>query len=69
MLVGVASTNAVQLGTLRPLLEKGLGGVENSKSIIEEVISDVASIANLKDGLREVVVEGYVKSLEYSHSE
>ena len=69
MLVGVASTSAVQLGTLRPLLEKGLGGVENSKSIIEEVISDVGSIANLKDGLRKIVVEGYVKSLEYSHSE
>jgi len=67
--VGVASTSAVQLGTLIPLLEKGLGGVDGSKGIIEEVISNVGSIANLEESLRKIVVEGYVKSLEYSHSE
>jgi hypothetical protein len=37
--------------------------------IINTVISDVGAIAGLDEQLRKVVVDGYVKSLEYSHSE
>jgi hypothetical protein len=69
MLIGIASTSAVQLATLRLILEKGLGGVEGSKILIEKVISDVSSIANLEESLKKIVIDGYVKSLEYSHSE
>ena len=32
------------------------------------VLSDVGNIAKLDKPLRELVVAGYVKSLEYSHS-
>jgi hypothetical protein len=69
MLVGIASTSAVQLATLRLILEKGFGSVEGSKGIIEEVISNVRSIADLDEGFKKIVIGGYVKSLEYSHSE
>jgi hypothetical protein len=68
MLIGIASTSAVQLASLRLILEKGIGGVEGPKGLIEKVISDVSSIANLEEGLKKIVIEGYVKSLEYSHS-
>lgn len=68
MLIGIASTSAVQLASLRLILEKGLGGTEGSKILIEKVISDVSSIANLDEGLKKIVIDGYVKSLEYSHS-
>lgn len=69
MVIGVAGVSSVQLGTLRPLLEKGLENFENGRSILEHVISNVGSIEGLEDGVRRVVVEAYVKSLEYSHSE
>jgi hypothetical protein len=69
MLIGIASTSAVQLASLRLILDKGLCGVEGSSRVIEKVISDVSSIANLEEGLRKIVIDGYVKSLEYSHSE
>jgi hypothetical protein len=69
MVVGVAGVSSVQLGTLRPLLEKGLEGFVDGKRILEEVISNVGSVEGLEEGVRKVVVEAYVKSLEYSHSE
>ncbi|KUJ20103.1 MFS general substrate transporter [Mollisia scopiformis] len=67
MMVGVAGSSAVQLGTLRPLLERGLDGVEGGKRILEEVMENVGSIKGLEEGVRRVVVEAYVKSLEYDH--
>jgi MFS family permease len=67
MMVGVAASSSVQLGTLRQLLLKGLSGFDNGKDILEEVISNVGSIKGLEDSVRKVVIESYVKSLEYSH--
>ncbi|KAF8849187.1 hypothetical protein BDZ45DRAFT_663492 [Acephala macrosclerotiorum] len=67
MMVGVAGSSSVQLGALRSLLEKGLAGFENWKEILEKVVSDVGVIKGLEEGVRKVVVESYVKSLEYSH--
>jgi hypothetical protein len=68
MLIGIASASAVQLASLRLILENGLSGIEGSKILIEKVISDVSSIANIEEGLKKIVIDGYVKSLEYSHS-
>lgn len=68
MMVGVAGSSSVQLGTLRSLLEKGLARFDNGKEILERVVSDVGVIKGLEEGVRKVVVESYVKSLEYSHS-
>ncbi|CZR59006.1 related to multidrug resistance protein fnx1 [Phialocephala subalpina] len=67
MMVGVAASSSVQLGTLRQLLLKGLSEFDNGKDILEEVISNVGSIKGLEDSVRKVVIESYVKSLEYSH--
>jgi hypothetical protein len=36
--------------------------------VIDKVISDVGSIGRLDEQIRKVVVECYVRSLEYSHS-
>lgn len=36
--------------------------------IIEEVISNVSSITGLESGVKKVVIDSYVKSLENSHS-
>lgn len=69
LVMGVAGVSSVQLGTLRPLLEKGLEGFPNGRSILKQAISNVGSIEGLEEGARRVVVEAYVKSLEYSHSE
>jgi MFS family permease len=67
--VGIAVSSAVQLGTLRTLLTRGLEDVSGSKRIMENVISKVSSIAKLDEPVRRIVVESYVRSLEYSHSE
>ncbi|KAE8450081.1 hypothetical protein EG329_006862 [Mollisiaceae sp. DMI_Dod_QoI] len=66
-MIGIAGSSAVQMGTLRALLERRLSGFENSKEILEEAISNVGSIEGLEEGVRKVVVGCYVKSLEYSH--
>ncbi|KAH8594599.1 major facilitator superfamily domain-containing protein [Bisporella sp. PMI_857] len=66
MLVGLAISSSVQMGTLRTILEERIIG-RGSRKIIEKVISDVASIGELDEGIRNVVVQSYVKSLEYSH--
>ncbi|PVH71942.1 MFS general substrate transporter [Cadophora sp. DSE1049] len=67
MVLGVAGASAVQIGTVRRLLERGLEGVDGAKQIIEEVISNVSSIASLSPPIRKIVIESYVKSIENSH--
>lgn len=67
MLFGLAVSSSVQVGTLRKLLGERLLG-PGSKEIIAKVTSNVSSIRDLEAGVKEVVLEAYVKSLEYSHS-
>ncbi|KAH7379780.1 major facilitator superfamily domain-containing protein [Cadophora sp. MPI-SDFR-AT-0126] len=68
MVVGVAGASAVQIGSLRGLLVRALEGVPESGSIIEEVISNVSSIASLSPPIRKIVIASYVKSIENSHA-
>lgn len=67
MLVGLAVSSSVQVGTLRALLGSALVG-PGSAEIIRKVTSNVESIRELEKGVREVVLGAYVESLEYSHS-
>jgi MFS family permease len=67
MVVGVAVGSSLQMSSLRVLLAEKVTGPEASK-IIEKVISKVSSIRGLEDEMRHIVVECYVKSLQYSHS-
>ncbi|KAH6720696.1 major facilitator superfamily domain-containing protein [Leptodontidium sp. MPI-SDFR-AT-0119] len=67
MVLGVAGASAVQVGTVRSLLAKVLEGVPGSREIIEEVISNVSSIATLPLPIKKVVIESYVKSIENAH--
>ena len=66
--VGIAVSSAVQVGTLKRLLVKELEDVPGSRTIITEVVSNVSSIRRLDEPIRRIVVESYVRSLEYSHS-
>ena len=68
MLVGLAVSSSVQVGTLRKILVKTLVG-PGSAEMIRKVTSNVSAIRDLDEGVREVVIAAYVKSLEYSHSE
>jgi hypothetical protein len=67
MLVGLAVSSSVQVGSLRAMLHERLVG-PGSAEIIEQVTSSVSSIRDLDLGIREIVLEAYVKSLENSHS-
>lgn len=65
MLVGLAASSSVQVGSLRALLGRTSVGPE----VIRKVTSNVSAIRELDAGVREVVIGAYIKSLEYSHSE
>ncbi|KAN0092359.1 MFS general substrate transporter [Hyaloscypha variabilis] len=67
MVVGIAASSTVQLGTLRSALEASLNGFSGAQEIISEVISNVSSIAGLDEPVRTLVIGSYVKSLESSH--
>ncbi|KAG4413482.1 hypothetical protein IFR04_013383 [Cadophora malorum] len=67
MVLGVAGASAVQIGTLRPLLFGALANLDGAKEIIDQVISNVSSIASLSPPIRKIVIESYVKSIENSH--
>lgn len=88
MVVGIAASSAVQMGSLRNLLVSRLSGPAAAEvrilfatslgrtgpltlilQVIEEVISSVGKIAGLDEKIRRVVIECYVRSLEYSHSQ
>lgn len=66
--VGIAVSSSVQVSALKALLVQALEGVPKSGKIIEDVISSVSSIGKLDEHVRTIVVESYVKSLQYSHS-
>ncbi len=86
MVVGIAVSSTVQLGSLRTALEASLGGLSGGRAVrnlvifnfdrnctnldqvINEAISNVASIAKLEEPIRKLVIGSYVKSLEASHS-
>jgi hypothetical protein len=55
----------VQLSSLRTLL----GKTAIDARILEKVVSNISLIPQLEEGARKVVMESYVKSLEYAHSE
>ena len=65
MLAGIAVSSSVQLSSLRTLL----GKTAIDARILEKVVSNISLIPQLEEGARKVVIESYVKSLEYAHSE
>ncbi|KAH7327133.1 major facilitator superfamily domain-containing protein [Rhexocercosporidium sp. MPI-PUGE-AT-0058] len=67
MVLGVAGASAVQIGSLKTLLIEALNGIPGSGKIMEEVISSVSSIATLPLPIKKLVIESYVKSIEYAH--
>jgi hypothetical protein len=67
MLFGLAVSSSVQLASLRILLDKRLAGFQGRGEIIELVTSKVSAIWKLEKPVQDIVIESYVKSLEYSH--
>ncbi|KAH7381983.1 major facilitator superfamily domain-containing protein [Cadophora sp. MPI-SDFR-AT-0126] len=65
--VGLASTNAVLQGTLRRGLEKRLVGYPNSASIIDQVLSNIEYIKELRGPAKHIVLDAYSQAFKYAH--
>ncbi|PVH69326.1 putative multidrug resistance protein fnx1 [Cadophora sp. DSE1049] len=65
--VGLASTNAVLQGTLRRGLEKRLVDYPDSTGIIDQALTNIEYIKELRDPVRRIVLDAYSQAFKYAH--
>jgi len=65
-IAGISMSFAVQQGSLKSILEKRITG-RGSRKIIEDALSDISKIKEMKEPIKTIIVESYIKSLENSH--
>ena len=64
--LGTGLVSSIQTAALRGFLARALPGDEG-RSVIEGVMKDIHFIDTLSDGLKRVVIEAYVRSLDRAH--